>query len=220
MDTGNAAVAEQFNRLPKTLQKVLFSEDMTDRIFSIGKENRLTVPQMEDLSDEINLLALGATKPSAFADNIRQRLSLDQNTAVTITKAVNEKVVAPMRDALMAYHGASAFALEVPAASEKNTEVLAQKPTAAPASPVAPAQLLVKQPPVETATDTPPVQKKHIVNWEDIPSDGTHEPIAATDAKNALEKALNDAPASAPTPKTTDTKATYKSADPYREPLE
>src|SRR3989344_8755630 len=96
MNYADPIVVEKFKNLPQKLKDVLFSEDTTDIIFAIGKENKLTVFQMEELADEAGLVVLGIKTTEDFAKSIEQRLATSADKAAPIARSVAEKIFNPI----------------------------------------------------------------------------------------------------------------------------
>lgn len=113
MNYADPMVIEKFKNLPQKLKDVLFSEDTTDIIFAIGKENKLTVFQMEELADEAGLVVLGIKTPEDFVKSLEQRLATSAEKAVPIARATMEKIFNPILGDLKALHKSSA-PLEMP----------------------------------------------------------------------------------------------------------
>src|SRR3989338_4070011 len=96
MNYADPIVVEKFKNLPQKLKDILFSEDTTDTIFSIGKENNLTVFQMEELADEVGLVVLGINTPETFSKNIERKLNMDTKKIEPLSRSISEKVFNPI----------------------------------------------------------------------------------------------------------------------------
>ena len=104
MNSSDPKVIEKFKSLPQKLKDALFSEDTTEAVFAIGKENNLTVYQMGELADETGLIILGLTRPEEYAKNLAQKLGTDPATTNKIVQAVNQKVFDSILEELKALH--------------------------------------------------------------------------------------------------------------------
>lgn len=104
MNASDPKVIEQFKNLPKKLKDTLFSEDTTEAVFAIGKENNLTVYQMGELADETGLIILGITRPEDYAKNVAQKLGTDPTATNKIVQSINQKIFDPIREDLRALH--------------------------------------------------------------------------------------------------------------------
>ncbi len=90
--------------LPKDIKEAISSTDFIYTVQDISKKYNLHIDKMGELSDEISLVMLGFTHPADFTKNIKNRLSVDENTAHEITKEVNEKIFKPIKESLMEIH--------------------------------------------------------------------------------------------------------------------
>lgn len=119
MNTADPMVIEKFKNLPQKLKDALFSEDTTDTIFSVGKENGLTVFQMEELADEVGLVILGVNTPEDFPKNIEKKLKIDAKKTESLSRAFTEKIFNPILGDLKALVKPSA-PIEISSVTNKN----------------------------------------------------------------------------------------------------
>ncbi|MEK9175678.1 MAG: hypothetical protein AAB795_03770 [Patescibacteria group bacterium] len=250
MNYADPIVIEKFKSLPQKLKDVLFSEDTTDTIFAIGKENGLTVFQMEELADETGLVILGITAPDNFAKNVEKRLTTNTEKATPIARAINEKIFNPILGDLVALIRPS-VSLEIPSTknedSKKTTTIVQPLEVKTIITPKSVEQIVVPIPKPLTEpqvfakpipdpyreplsnTSAASFPKPRIVSWEDVLKNKSKEPEAPPDAKIALEKAMSDAVAPPPVvekivelpQQNTIVPPKYEGKkDPYREPLD
>ena len=105
MPTDNdTETTEQYKKLPQALKTALFSDDTTEKIFTIGKKNKLTVEQMGILADETGLVILGITKPEDYGTNLAKRLLSKPDLTNNIVAEVNEKILGSLREELNKLH--------------------------------------------------------------------------------------------------------------------
>ncbi len=211
MNTADPKIIEQFKNLPQKLKDALFSEETTDAIFAIGKENNLTVYQMGELADETGLIILGLTRPEEYAKNVAQKIGTDAPTTNKIIQAINQKIFDPIREELKTLHRVEA-APSTPrtgaetAPSMKKEEMVAKSPI-----------LIPVRPTVESIKPVPAVPVKESTPPANLPTVMKAPEIVAT----PMVKPPEPMPQTPSTPKITmPSVPNYKGSDPYREALD
>lgn len=95
---------EQYQKLPDNLKEAIFSVDIAEKMWSIGRKHGITIQRTGDLAEEAGYLILGLTHPKDFIPAIETRLGLDDEEAGEIGKEINEQVFLPIRQALKQAH--------------------------------------------------------------------------------------------------------------------
>lgn len=207
MNYADPIVVEQFKNLPQKLKDVLFSEDTTDIIFAIGKENKLTVFQMEELADEAGLVVLGIKTTEDFAKNIAQRLATSAEKAAPIARATMEKIFNPILGDLRALVKPSAR-IEIP------KTITIQKPVESPK----PAE--IKKTPTLLAPKAPPVVVTQPIRVQPVPK--PVEPMVVQTPKPTEQPKITPVVPRPTVPKPIVEPQVFAKpiVDPYREPLD
>lgn len=91
---------EKFSKLPDEIQDVVLSSDTSEKIEVIGKKYNLLIDKIGLLDDETKYLMLGITQPDKYVESLQKNLSLDQKTAESIAKDINDQVLLAIRESL------------------------------------------------------------------------------------------------------------------------
>lgn len=129
---------EKYDNLPEDLRAALFNVDIANKMFEIGKKNRLTIEETGNVSEEAGLVILGLEKPQNLLANIKNRLNLDESEIKKIVHDVNEQVFFPLREALRKAHNIDIEGGETPRTPQPPAPVRAASPESA--QPVAPSR--------------------------------------------------------------------------------
>lgn len=97
-------VKEKYEKLPKDLQKALFSVDSSTAIREIGQKHKLMIDKIGGLAEETGFVIFGMTHPKDFVSKIAARLKIDKQTAKKIAEDVNSRIFAPVRNSLKKLH--------------------------------------------------------------------------------------------------------------------
>lgn len=133
-------IDEQYKKLPQELKDAIFSVDIADKIFEIGRKFAITIEKNGFLAEETAFVVLGLLKPEEFTATIKNRLILGDDEAQEIAKEVNRQILLPIREALKRAHQ-----IEIP--EEKGVSQESRPPEIIPRA--QPAQVIVPAKPVE-----------------------------------------------------------------------
>ncbi|HEY9481292.1 MAG TPA: hypothetical protein VIR98_03640, partial [Candidatus Paceibacterota bacterium] len=100
MDFTREQKKEALNKLPKQAKEFLLSDQCTELIQQIGKDNGLLIDKVGDLEDEIFLVIYGLVPSSRFVDDIQSRLGIASELASKIAEETNEKIFLAVRKLL------------------------------------------------------------------------------------------------------------------------
>lgn len=95
---------ERYKKLPEVLKDVMFSPEVAEKMFEIGKKNGLTIEKTGFMAEETGFVILGLTQPQKFVDILSDRLDADRNTASKIASDINHAVFFPLRETLKSTH--------------------------------------------------------------------------------------------------------------------
>ncbi|MBI2096644.1 MAG: hypothetical protein HYT40_00585, partial [Candidatus Sungbacteria bacterium] len=146
---------EKYNKLPKDVQRAMFSSLTSDRIFEIGAKHGLAIDKMGLLSEEIGWVLLGEKRASRFVENLQKALGLSHEKAYEVAQDVNHSIFFEIRENLKQLHG-------VPTTDA----LIAEKPLAIPADKagINPLQVTTGTPPIPprpAAASAAPPQQTH-----------------------------------------------------------
>lgn len=96
---------ELYKKLPEELKSALFSADIAEKIFTIGRKLLLTIEEIGFIGEEVGYFILGLTKPRDFVEKLNSRLDLDEEEAAQLAKDINRQIFLPIRDAFRQAHG-------------------------------------------------------------------------------------------------------------------
>ena len=94
-----------FLKLPKDVQRAMFSSLTSDRIFEIGSKHGLAIDKMGLLSQEIGVVLLGEKRASQFVESLQKALGLNHEKAYEIAQDVNHSIFYEIRENLKKIHG-------------------------------------------------------------------------------------------------------------------
>jgi hypothetical protein len=86
--------------LPSNIKDIISSEEVTDKIVSIGDKHNLLIDKQGVLVDEIGLVMFGLTHPDKFVESIKNRLEISQADAEAIATDVNNEILLEIREEL------------------------------------------------------------------------------------------------------------------------
>lgn len=137
---------ERYKKLPEPLKDAMFSPDVAEKMFEIGKKNGLTIEKTGFMAEETGFIILGLTVPREFVGILSDRLEIDKDAAARIASDINHVILFPLREALKNAHN-----MEVGEAELQKEEIVIKKPT-----PPAPAPVVI---PANPQPRTQPVPK-------------------------------------------------------------
>ena len=114
---------ELYSKLPQDLKDAIFGVDAADAIESIGKKYSLLIDKIGILAEEIGSVMLGLTHPKDFISNLAKRLQVDQITAKSVARDVNEQIFKKVRESLMKIHGLPETPAETPKTEKPEVKV-------------------------------------------------------------------------------------------------
>ena len=114
---------ELYSKLPQDLKDAIFGVDAADAIESIGKKYSLLIDKIGILAEEIGSVMLGLTHPKDFISNLAKRLQVDQITAKSVARDVNEQIFKKVRESLMKIHGLGETPAETPKTEKPEVKV-------------------------------------------------------------------------------------------------
>ncbi|MBI5742438.1 MAG: hypothetical protein HZA25_01185 [Candidatus Niyogibacteria bacterium] len=229
---------KRITAMPERVRAILFSKDTAQNIETIGRQNRLMIDQLGDLSEIVALAVMGFVSPQNFATELAAKLQLDEKTALAVATEVNTQIFSKIREELQKLDNEPAGA---PVAPEP-------KPYTPPAQPTTGAQQLTidgKQPilpdrpwaPLRSvgegasAVPTPIIPKIDTTPFEQKMKEGeifrAPAQVSMHEAPPAIPRTplgspkglpLETAPKLPPLPTKTEIK--YGGKDPYKEPIE
>lgn len=91
---------ERYDTLPDDLKKSIVSSNYQSTLIEIAKKYQLNVAQLGGLELETTLVMFGFEKPTDYSFNIEQELGISEDVAQKITRDVDERVFANIRDSL------------------------------------------------------------------------------------------------------------------------
>lgn len=142
---------EQVEKLPKEIVGFLSSADWDGDIDEIGSLYNLSKDEIYDLHREATLVLAGLAHPDEFGDNLEQEAGIHGAVRDAIVTAVEQKIFAPVRSALIEFlekEGALAEEGEGVAVESGNNEITSEE--------VSPFPLVPNVPRVPRAPDIAP----------------------------------------------------------------
>lgn len=95
---------ERYQKLPDILKEAIFSAEVAEKLFEIGKKNGLTIEKVGFMAEETGRVILGLTRPSEFAGVLAERLGVSADAAQKIASDINHQIFFPLREALKQTH--------------------------------------------------------------------------------------------------------------------
>jgi len=161
LNTNDQAIIERYKKLPAKLRSLIFSDEISDAVFDIGKASKLTLAQINDLTDEVSLVFLGATARDQFWFEVERKLNLTKERREVIVSAVEEKIFAPVKEELEIV--AAKKIVNIPSLGSSTLKLEISKAPLIPSMDVQrPSPIIVKQPPPPSSMpSTPPTPPQH-----------------------------------------------------------
>ena len=131
-------VDAQYKKLPEPLREALYSAEIAQKIFEIGKKNGLNVDKIGLLAEEVGYVILGLTRGNEFVNLLKEVLQINEEKAHTVVEEVNLQIFSPIREDLKTAHE-----FESRETSPPKIDLSAQKPlTSSSTSAIRPAPLV------------------------------------------------------------------------------
>lgn len=216
-ETLEQQIEARLAELPEAIREAILSNDIGGHIRTIGTNHKLHVDQLAILEDITIMTMLGFSPNAEFENQLKNQLSIDDNTAQALAGDINTEIFMVVRESLKnptptpaaapAAAAPQTGSTPAPAATPIKIQTptttpapaaVAPTPTASPAKPAElhPADFMLSQKTVTTAPAAPAAPA--------APSGSTPTPAAAAPTATKPQPP-------APKPYT---------ADPYREPTE
>ncbi|MBI4224739.1 MAG: hypothetical protein HY617_00235 [Candidatus Sungbacteria bacterium] len=95
---------KQYEELPALLKQALFSTEIAEIMFEIGKKFGLTIEKTGIMAEETGYIMLGLTRPNELVANLANELAVDTDKAKDIATEVNHRIFFPLREELKRAH--------------------------------------------------------------------------------------------------------------------
>ncbi|MBI3442563.1 MAG: hypothetical protein HY007_02255 [Candidatus Sungbacteria bacterium] len=120
---------EHYERLPAVLKQALFSTEIAEQMFEIGKKFGLTIEKTGIMAEETGYVMLGLARPGEFVANLASELSVETDKAQDVAGEINHRIFFPLREELKRTHNfdmdageiAGSGALRIPGPPERLT---------------------------------------------------------------------------------------------------
>lgn len=89
-------IQEQLQKLPPELRQALELVPWKVAVKEIALANNLALPQISAFEQETMLVLYGFDDPRNYVDNLAREAGVDENAALALAEAVNEKVFQPI----------------------------------------------------------------------------------------------------------------------------
>lgn len=97
MTDSNQIIKEAFDNLPKVVQDVLTSSDLSVKLQGMAKKHNLHLDKWSLLENEIALALLGITDPKDLSVNVEKNVGVSATDAQQITNDAVEMIFEPIR---------------------------------------------------------------------------------------------------------------------------
>jgi len=95
----------QYEKLPQVLREAIFSAEIAEKMYEIGRRNGLNVEKTGFLAEEAGYIVLGLTHPREFLGQLTERLEITTDKAKEVAQQVNHEIFFPLHEALKQAHG-------------------------------------------------------------------------------------------------------------------
>lgn len=89
-------INEQLAKLPPELRQALEFVPWKQAVKEISLANNLALPQISALEQETMLILYGFDDPKNYIDNLIREVGVDEDIALALAEAVNEKILQPI----------------------------------------------------------------------------------------------------------------------------
>jgi hypothetical protein len=95
-------IQERFEKLPPEIRQAISSDEVLERMRSIGRKHNLMIDQIGDLVNQICLVMLGLAKSSNFVRDTSALLSIDNEKAKAIATDINSEIFNGIKSSMRA----------------------------------------------------------------------------------------------------------------------
>src|SRR3989344_4316248 len=97
-------IKNHYDRLPDVLKHAMYSADIAEKMFALGKKHGLTVEKIGLMSEETGYVIMGLTPPRVFTTALAERLQIPADAAEKIALEISHEIFFPLREALKQAH--------------------------------------------------------------------------------------------------------------------
>lgn len=97
-------IKELFWASPQEVQDFLQSEHLLETLRELADAHHLHIDQLQNLSEEVVAVGIGARPPSSFTEKITRNLEISSKEAAEITKEIDDKVFKVIKQNLVMGH--------------------------------------------------------------------------------------------------------------------
>lgn len=155
----------RFELLPENLKKVITSSDYQMQLFDIAKKHKLTYDKLGQLEIETTMVLIGMTPPDEYKSDVQEQLGLNGNELDLLITDINEAILKPIRENLMALYAKEEVEEGDTINTVKTTTTTTPKIESPYQEPKVVTQAVQENPKIEVKTnsETPPVIKTDLV---------------------------------------------------------
>ncbi len=95
---------KHYEGLPAILKQALFSTEIAEKMFEIGKKFGLTIEKTGIMAEETGYIMLGLTRPNELVGNLASELGTGTDQAQDIAAEINHQIFFPLREELKRTH--------------------------------------------------------------------------------------------------------------------
>src|SRR5581483_5451989 len=100
MDEYSMEIQKRLDALPKDIQELVYSADMTTIVGQIGAKYKLHIDQVGALESEAVAVMIGLTKAEEFVSNLEDALGIPEEQAKRIETDINELLFVKIRESM------------------------------------------------------------------------------------------------------------------------
>ncbi len=108
---------ELYEKLPKDLQDVIFSEETADKIWNICQRNEIKEGMISTVADYVGQVLLGILPPDQFQKILEEKIKLKKEVAKMVFHEIYRFIFAPVKERL-----AELYKTEIVPAKSKSLE--------------------------------------------------------------------------------------------------
>ena len=165
----------QYEKLPDTLKDAIFSVEIAEHMFELGKKHGLTMEKTGFAAEETGFVILGFLPPREFAASLASRLDINKEKAMALASDINHQIFFPLREALKDAHhievGESAIRTESTLPRRTSGAFISEitRADAVPPSPMPPISIKQNSSTTLRAGGAPPAPKPIEIEYEQPP---------------------------------------------------
>lgn len=95
---------KHYEELPGVLKQALFSTEIAEQMFEIGKKFGLTIEKTGIMAEETGYIMLGLTRPNELVTNLAAELGIDSDKAQDVAAEISHQIFFPLREELKRTH--------------------------------------------------------------------------------------------------------------------